>query len=127
MVEVNCETDFVARNDDFREMVKNIAMHIAASDPAAVSREDISEEYLEKERRLLTEQALESGKPEQVIEKIVEGRMGKFYEENCLMEQAYVKDPDTTVQEYLDASIAKIGENMAVRRFARFKLGEEVE
>ncbi|MCP4230900.1 MAG: translation elongation factor Ts [bacterium] len=127
MVEVNCETDFVARNDEFREMVKNIAMHIAASDPATVSRDDISEEMLEKERRLLKEQALESGKPENVVEKIVEGRMSKFYEENCLMEQAYVKDPDTTVREYLDASISKIGENMAVRRFARFKLGEEVE
>ncbi len=127
MIEVNCETDFVARNEDFRDMVHNIAMHIAASDPAAVSREEISEEMLEKERRLLREQALESGKPENIIDKIVDGRMAKFYEENCLLEQAYVKDPDMTVQEYLDAAIAKIGENMVIRRFARFKLGEEVE
>lgn len=127
MIEVNCETDFVARNDDFREMVRNIAMHVAASDPAAVSREEISQEMLEKERRLLREQALESGKPENIVDKIVDGRMAKFYEENCLLEQAYVKDPDMTVQEYLDAAIAKIGENMVIRRFARFKLGEEVE
>lgn len=127
MLEVNCETDFVARNDDFREMVRNIAMHIAAADPTAVSREEISEAMLEKERRLLREQALESGKPEKIVDKIVDGRMAKFYEENCLMEQPYVKDPDMTVQEYLDAAIAKIGENMMIRRFARFRLGEEVE
>ncbi len=127
MLEVNCETDFVARNDDFREMVRNISMHIAAADPTAVSREEISEAMLEKERRLLREQALESGKPENIVDKIVDGRMAKFYEENCLMEQPYVKDPDMTVQEYLDAAIAKIGENMMIRRFARFRLGEEVQ
>ncbi len=122
MLEVNCETDFVARNDDFREMVRNIAMHVAASDPTSLSRADISEDMLEKERRLLREQALESGKPENIVDKIVDGRMAKFYEENCLMEQPYVKDPDKTVRELLEQAVAKLGENIQIGEFARYEL-----
>jgi len=125
LVEVNCETDFVARTDDFREMVKNVAMHVAASDPLAVDRDNIPAEVLEKEKNIIAGQARETGKPDSVIEKIVEGRLSKFYEESCLLEQAYVKDPDITVKEYVDSVIGKLGENIVVRRFARFKLGEE--
>lgn len=125
MVEVNCETDFVARTDDFKEMVKNIAMHIAASDPIAVDKENVPEDILGGEKKIITEQAKESGKPENVIEKIVEGRLNKFYEESCLLEQPYVKDPDVSVKEYIDSVIGKLGENIVVRRFIRFKLGEE--
>lgn len=125
LVEVNCETDFVARTDDFKEMVKNIAMHIAASDPIAVDKENVPEDILEGEKKIITEQAKESGKPENVIGKIVEGRLNKFYEESCLLEQPYVKDPDVSVKEYIDSVIGKLGENIVVRRFIRFKLGEE--
>jgi elongation factor Ts len=125
LVEVNCETDFVARTDDFKEMVKNIAMHIAASDPIAVDKENVPEDILEGEKKIIAEQAKESGKPENVIEKIVEGRLNKFYEESCLLEQPYVKDPDVSVKEYIDSVIGKLGENIVVRRFIRFKLGEE--
>lgn len=125
LVEVNCETDFVARTDDFKEMVKNIAMHIAASDPIAVDKENVPEDILEGEKKIIAEQAKESGKPENVIGKIVEGRLNKFYEESCLLEQPYVKDPDVSVKEYIDSVIGKLGENIVVRRFIRFKLGEE--
>jgi elongation factor Ts len=125
LVEVNCETDFVARTDDFKEMVKNVAMHIAASDPIAVDKENVPENVLEAEKKIIAEQAKESGKPENVIEKIVEGRLNKFYEESCLIEQPYVKDPDITMKEYVDSVIGKLGENIVVRRFVRFKLGEE--
>lgn len=124
LVEVNCETDFVARTDEFREMTKNIAMHIAASDPIAVGREDIPPDVLEAEKKIVAEQAKTSGKPEKVIEKITEGRLNKFYAESCLLEQAYVKDPEITVKEYIDSTIAKLGENVIVRRFTRYKLGE---
>jgi elongation factor Ts len=125
LVEINCETDFVARTDDFKEMVKNVAMHIAASDPIAVDKENVPENVLEAEKKIIAEQAKESGKPENVIEKIVEGRLNKFYEESCLIEQPYVKDPDITMKEYVDSIIGKLGENIVVRRFVRFKLGEE--
>jgi elongation factor Ts len=106
-------------------MVKNIAMHIAASDPIAVDKENVPEDILEGEKKIIAEQAKESGKPENVIEKIVEGRLNKFYEESCLLEQPYVKDPDVSVKEYIDSVIGKLGENIVVRRFIRFKLGEE--
>jgi elongation factor Ts len=125
LVEINCETDFVARTDDFREIVKNIAMHIAASDPLAVDRDGIPEDLLETEKKIIAEQAKESGKPENVIGKIVEGRLNKYYEETCLLEQPYVKNPDVNIKEYIDSAIGKLGENIVVRRFVRFKLGEE--
>ncbi len=124
LVEVNCETDFVARNDDFRAFVKDLAMHVAAADPIAVTREDVPPDILEAERKIATEQAREQGKPDNIIEKIVEGRVGKFIAENTLLEQPFVKDPDKTVRDYVEEAIAKFGENVVVARFARFKLGE---
>jgi elongation factor Ts len=124
MVEVNCETDFVARNRDFRAFVKDIAMHVAAADPLAVASEGISADVLEGERKIAAEQAREQGKPDNIIEKIVEGRLKKFVAENTLLEQPFVKDPDKTVREYVEEAGAKFGENVVVARFARFKLGE---
>ena len=124
LVEINCETDFVAKTEDFQTFVKNIAMHIAAANPQYIRREEIPAEVLEKEREIYRTQALESGKPEKVIDKIVEGKMERFYSEVCLLEQTYIKDSDLTVKEVLDAMIAKIGENITIRRFARFQLGE---
>lgn len=124
MLEVNCETDFVARNEEFRAFVKDLAMHIAASDPVAVDREGIPAELLERERKIAEEQAREQKKPEKVIEKIVAGRVEKFLAENALMEQPFVKDPEKTVRQYVEENIAKFGENIVVRRFVRFKLGE---
>jgi elongation factor Ts len=124
MVEVNCETDFVARNRDFRAFVKDIAMHVAAADPLAVASEGISADVLEGERKIAAEQAREQGKPDNIIEKIVEGRLKKFVAENTLLEQPFVKDPDKTVREYVEEAVAKFGENVVVARFARFKLGE---
>jgi len=127
LVEVNCETDFVAKTDDFRLFVRDIAMHIAASNPKYLSREEVSQEELDKEREILRNQALNEGKPEKVIDKMVEGRLNKFYEENCLLEQAFVKDPDKTVLTLLNEKIAAIGEKISIRRFARFELGEGLE
>jgi len=127
LVEVNCETDFVARTDEFQDLVKDIAMHIAASDPRFVSRDEVTDQVLETERRIYREQALESGKPEAVVDRIVEGKLGKFYSEAVLLEQPFVKNPDSTIQELLAEKVAKIGENIQVRRFARFKLGEGIE
>ncbi len=124
LVEVNCETDFVARTDEFAELVSDIAMHVAAADPKFVSREEVTEEDLERERKIFREQALEEGKPENIVDRIVEGKIGKYYSECCLLEQDFVKDPDMTVQELITAKIAKIGENMQVNRFVRFALGE---
>lgn len=124
LVEVNCETDFVARNADFRAFVKDIAMHIAASDPLAVLAEDIADEILEKEKNIALEQAREQGKPEKVLEKIVEGRMAKFKSENALLDQPFVKDPEKPVRDFLNETIARLGENIIIRRFTRFKLGE---
>jgi len=127
LVEVNCETDFVARTADFQAFVKNIAMHIAAANPQYIRREEVPPDVLEREKRIYRTQALDSGKPEKVIDKIVEGKLERFYSEACLLEQTYVKDSDLTIKDVLDALIAKIGENIAVRRFARFQLGEGLQ
>jgi elongation factor Ts len=124
MLEVNCETDFVARNPDFQTLVKDIAMHVAASDPRFISKEDVTEDVLASEREIYAEQARSTGKPEKVLEKIVEGRMSKYYSEACLLEQPFVKNPEICVREHIAAHIQKIGENIQVRRFVRYKLGE---
>jgi len=124
LVEINCETDFVARTEDFQTFVKNMAMQIAAANPQYIRREEIPTDVLEKEREIYRTQALESGKPEKVIDKIVEGKMERFYSEVCLLEQTYIKDSDLAVKEVLDGMVAKIGENISIRRFARFQLGE---
>ncbi|MBY0371452.1 translation elongation factor Ts [bacterium] len=124
MVEINCETDFVARTDDFQNLCTDIAMHVAAASPRFLNREEVPASDLEKEKQIFRNQAAGSGKPPQVIEKIVEGKIGKFYEENCLLEQKFVKDPDLTVEGVVKAAIAKLGENIAVKRYARFQLGE---
>jgi elongation factor Ts len=124
MVEVNCETDFVARNPDFQTLVKDLAMHIAASDPRFIRKEDVTEDVLAKEREIYTEQARATGKPENVLDKIVDGRMSKYYAEACLLEQPFVKDPAISVRDHIAAHIQKIGENIQVRRFIRYKLGE---
>ena len=124
MVEVNCETDFVAKTDDFKEFARNIAMHIAATNPAGIVSEDVPEEVLSREKDIYRAQALETGKPESVVEKIIEGKIAKFLKEVCLMNQAYVKNPDVTIADYLNEVIAKTGENIVVKRFARFQLGE---
>ena len=121
MVEVSCESDFVAKTDDFKQFVKDIAMHIAAASPVCVSREDIDPAIIAAERKVAEGQA--EGKPAQAIEKIVEGKLNKFLSESCLLEQAFVKNPDQTIQELLTAMIAKMGENMQVKRFARFQVG----
>lgn len=124
MIEVNCETDFVARNPDFQSLVKDLAMHIAASDPRFIRKEDVTEDVLAKEREIYTEQARATGKPENVLGKIVDGRMSKYYAEACLLEQPFVKDPAISVRDHIAAHIQKIGENIQVRRFVRYKLGE---
>lgn len=123
LLEVNCETDFVARNDVFLEMCRNICMHIAASNPECLSPEQVSEEAVRKEREILEAQARESGKPSQVIEKMVEGRLKKFYDEVCLLRQPYVKDPDVTVEKLIQAKIAELGEKIVVNRFTRYQIG----
>ncbi len=125
LVEVNCETDFVARNDEFKEFAHDVALHVAASNPEYVHPEDVPEDVLAEERRVLEAQAKEEGKPEQIIPKIVEGRMGKFYERVCLLEQPFVKDPDRKVAEVLKEKIALIGENIRISRFVRFEVGQE--
>jgi elongation factor Ts len=124
LVEVNCETDFSAKTDDFTNFVKDVAMQIAATNPLSVDRDGIPPETLKKEMDIYTTQAKESGKPEKVIEKIVEGKMKKFYSEVCLLEQAYVKNPDNTIQDLVNDLMAKTGENIVISRFARFQLGE---
>ncbi len=124
LVEINCETDFVAKTGDFQDFVKNMAMHIAAANPQFIRREDVPSDVLEKEREIYRTQALDSGKPEKVIDKIVEGKLERFYSETCLLEQTYIRDSDVTVKEVLDGMIGKLGENIAIRRFARFQLGE---
>ena len=125
LVEVNCETDFVAKNEDFIQFSKNIAMHIAATNPLGLRAEDVPEETVQRERDIYTAQALETGKPENVIAKIVDGKMNKFFKENCLLNQPYVRDPDLAVEDVLNELIAKIGENITIRRFVRFQTGEE--
>lgn len=126
MIEVNCETDFVARTDDFQGLVKDLAMHIAASNPLFVKREDVPASYIEREKDVYRDQVRAMKKPENVVEKIVEGKMDKFYEGICLLEQGFVKDPEVKVQSLLTEKIAKLGENITVKRFVRFELGQEI-
>jgi len=123
LVEVNCETDFAARSEDFQAFVKDVAMQIAATNPLGITREDVPQDVVERERAIFVEQARESGKPDHIVEKMVEGRLRKFYEENVLMEQAFVKDPEKTIEDYLNELVAKTGERIVIRRFARFQLG----
>ena len=125
LLEVNCETDFAARSDDFQELVRGISMQVAAAAPRFVRREEVSAETLDEEREIAREQALKAGKPEKVVDRIVEGKLEKFYAEHCLMEQPYVKDPDQSVGQLISEAIGRIGENIQVRRFARFVLGEQ--
>lgn len=127
LVEVNCETDFVAKTDDFKQFVKDIAMHIAASSPLFVKRDDVPEEITEKERKIYETQAKEAGKPEKIINKIVSGKLDKYLSEICLLEQPFIKDPDKTIQELLQETIAKLGENISIRRFVRYQLCEGLE
>lgn len=124
MVEVNCETDFVAKNEGFLEFAKNIAMHITATNPLAISPDDVPQEIVEKEKEIYMGQVLEMGKPENIAEKIVAGKISKFLKENCLLNQAYVKNPDITIADFLNEVIGKTGENISIRRFTRYQLGE---
>jgi len=126
LIEVNCESDFVARNEEFQQLVHDLAMQVCATDPRFIRKEDVTEEVLKKEKEILKVQAATSGKPEAVLDKIVEGRLGKFYEEACLYEQHFIKDTTgaMTIGELITSKIAKFGENITVRRFARFKVGE---
>ena len=127
LLEVNCETDFVAKTDDFKALVKDIAMQIAAANPKYLRKEDVDSAELEKEREILRAQALNEGKPEKIVDKMVEGRIQKYYKEVCLLEQPFVKDPDKSVQDLVTEKIAKIGENISVRRFVRYEMGEGLE
>ena len=127
IVEVNCETDFVAKNEEFQGLVKDIAMHIAAANPLHVRREEIPAELVEKERELFRAQAIESGKPEKIVDKIVDGKIDKFCSEITLIEQSFVKDPDKKIEDVIKEAITKIGENITIRRFARFHVGEGLE
>ena len=124
LAEINCETDFVARTEGFQDFARDVAMHIAATAPLAVNREDISDEVVSNEKEIFKDQALKSGKPENIIEKMVEGRLNKFYQENVLLEQNYVKNPDQTIQDLLSDTISTLGENIEIKRFSRFQLGE---
>jgi len=124
LVEVNCETDFVAKTDDFLAFVKNIAMHVAASNPVGITEEDVPQDVIEKEKEIYRAQALEMGKPEKMVDKIAEGKLNKFFKESCLMSQPYVKDPNMTITDYLNDVIAKTGEKINIKRFARFQIGE---
>jgi len=125
MVEVNCETDFVAKTDDFNEFAKNIAMHIAATNPVGIVAEDVPAEVIEREREIYKAQVLEMGKPQQMVEKIAEGKLNKFFKDNCLLNQQYVKEPDKTIADYLNEVIAKTGEKITIKRFARFQIGSD--
>lgn len=127
LVEINCETDFVARNEEFRQFAKDIAMQIAAANPKYVSREEVPLDVIEKEKAILRQQALNEGKPENVVDRIVEGRLEKFFEEVCLLEQPWIKNPDMKIKDLLTEKIAKIGENIVIRRFARFERGEGID
>jgi elongation factor Ts len=124
LVEINCESDFVARTNDFQGLCHDVAMHIAALDPKYLRREEVTQEILDRKQQVYREEAAAAGKPENVVEKIVTGKMEKFYEENCLYEQHFIKDEGTTIKELVDQAIAKLGENIAIRRFSRFKVGE---
>ncbi len=127
LVEVNCETDFVGKTDEFKELCRDIAMQIAASSPEFVSKEDVPQEAIDHEKEILRAQALNEGKPEKIVDKMVEGRIEKYYKEVCLLEQPFIKDPDKTVAQLVTEKIAKIGENISVRRFVRFQVGEGIE
>ncbi len=127
MVEVNCESDFVARTDDFQQLVHDLAMQIAAASPSFIRKEDVTSEALEKEKDIQRARALAEGKPEKIVDKVIEGRMAKFYEEVCLLEQPFIKDNTTTVTDVIKQKIAKLGENITVARFVRFKVGETAE
>lgn len=127
LVEVNCETDFVAKTEDFQNLVKDIAMQIAAANPTYLRREEVPEDVLEREKEVLRQQAQNEGKPANIVEKMLEGRLEKFYKENCLLEQAYIKDGDKTITQIINENIAKIGENINIRRFVRYQLGEGLE
>lgn len=124
LVEVNCETDFVAKTDEFNDLAKDIAMHVAAQSPLYVKREEVPDDALQREKEIFAEQARQSGKPEKIIEKIVDGKVDKFYGDICLLEQAFVKDPSITINELISRKIASLGENISVRRFARFQVGK---
>src|SRR5579875_3157497 len=126
LLELNCESDFVARTDDFQDLLKDIAMHVAATDPRYIRKEDVTAEDLEREKEIYRAQAAQTGKPAPVIEKIVEGKMSKFYEEVCLLEQPFIKEQSVTVKEMIATKVGKLGENITVRRFARFKVGDPV-
>jgi elongation factor Ts len=126
MVEVNCETDFVAKNEDFLNFAKNIAMHIAATNPLGIRPEDVPEAVVNREKEIYQAQALEMGKPENVVPKIVEGKMNKFFKDNCLLNQPYVRNPELSVEDLLNELIAKIGENISIRRFVRYQTGEDL-
>lgn len=125
LVEVNCETDFTGKTEEFKDFVRDIAMHVAATNPISIDPEGVPSDTLAKEREIYASQARETGKPEKIIEKIVEGKLKKFYAESCLLEQSFVKNPDITIQDLLNEMMAKTGENMVVKRFARFQLGED--
>lgn len=127
LVEVNCETDFVAKTDEFKAFVRDIAMHIAATNPTYVRREEVPEDVLDKEREIVRQQTLNEGKPEKIVDKIVAGRIDKYLSEICLLEQAFVKDPEKTIDQLVKERIAHIGENISVRRFARYVVGEGIE
>lgn len=124
MVEVNCESDFVAKTDDFAEFAKNIAMHIAAANPAGLNPEDIPQQVVDREREIYRSQALEQGKPENIVDKIVDGQVQKFYKDSCLLSQMYIKDPKKSISEIVTEAIGKIGENIQIKRFVRFQVGE---
>ena len=124
LIEVNCETDFVAKNDNFRELVKDITLHIAASNPRFLQREDVSAEFIAKEREIAAEQV--KGKPANIVDKIVDGKIEKVYSENCLLEQAFIKNPDLTIRELLKSKISELGENLVIRRFVRYAVGEDI-
>jgi elongation factor Ts len=127
MVEINCETDFVAKTDDFKELARDVAMQIAATNPLFVRREEVDPAVIEHESEVFRAQALNEGKPEKIVEKMVTGRIEKYYKEICLMEQSFIKDPDQTISQIINGKISKIGENISIRRFARYQLGEGIE
>jgi len=127
MVEINCETDFVAKTDDFKELARDVAMQIAATNPLFVRREEVDPAVIEHESEVFRAQALNEGKPEKIIEKMVAGRIEKYYKEICLMEQSFIKDPDQTISQIINGKISKIGENISIRRFTRYQLGEGIE
>lgn len=127
LIEVNSETDFVAKNEEFKNFVKDLAMQVAAQNPKYIRPEEVPAEIIEKEKEILRAQALNEGKPEKIIEKMVEGRIKKYYDENCLLNQSFIKDPDKTISDLLNALIAKIGENLVIRRFTRYEVGEGIQ